>query len=82
MMSAHTPGFTAYDITRANENNAVIPPAVAPTIAPAPIPQRLTHENVLMTFTFPTVSSSSASKEIDDNDDGPPVPPQTTHAPI
>jgi hypothetical protein len=49
--SALIPGFTAYDITPANETNSVVPPAVAPTIAPAPIPQRLTCTNLPRTFT-------------------------------
>jgi hypothetical protein len=39
------PGFSTYDFTPANDHNAVVPPAVAPTIAPDPIPQRLTCAN-------------------------------------
>jgi hypothetical protein len=62
--SALISGFTAYDITPANENNAVVPPAVASTIAHAPIPQRLTLANAPRTFTFPTVTSTLPVKRV------------------
>jgi hypothetical protein len=54
---------------------------VAPTIVPAPIPQRLTHATVPRSFTFPHATSPSASEERYD-DDGPPAPHPTTHAPV
>jgi hypothetical protein len=73
------PGFTAYDVTPTNEPTVTEPPAVAPTIAPAQISQRLTCATAPRTFTFPNVTSPSASDESDD-DDGPPVPPPSTHA--
>jgi hypothetical protein len=72
-------GFSAYDVTPSNDINAVVPPAVAPTIAPAPFLKN--YHAQMPTFTFPTVTSLSASKESDD-EDGPPVPPLTTHAPL
>jgi hypothetical protein len=75
------PGFTAYDVTPTNESTVTVPPSVAPTIATAPIPQRLTHATAPRTFTFSNVTSPTASAESDD-DDGPPVPPPTTHAPF
>jgi hypothetical protein len=78
---ALVPGFMAYDITPANANNVVVPPAVAPIIAPAPIPQRETRATAPRSFTFPTVTTTSASEESDD-DDGPPVSLPTTHAPF
>jgi hypothetical protein len=86
--SALIPGFTAYDVTPTNEPTVTVPPAVAPIIAPAPIPQRLTRATAPWAFTFPNVTSSSASEESDDDDDddddddGHPVPPHTTHAPF
>jgi hypothetical protein len=43
--SALIPGFSTYDFTLANDHNEVVPPAVAPIIAPASIPQRLTCAN-------------------------------------
>jgi hypothetical protein len=36
--SALIPGFTANDVTPVTENTVAVPPVVAPTIAPAPIP--------------------------------------------
>jgi hypothetical protein len=47
------PDFTAYDATPTNEFTVTVPPAVAPTIAPAPITQRLTRATAPRTFTFP-----------------------------
>jgi hypothetical protein len=58
--SALIPGFTAYDVTPANKHHVTVPPAVAPTNAPAPIPQRLTLATAPRIFTFPTVTSPSA----------------------
>jgi hypothetical protein len=40
--SALIPGFNAYYVTPATTNTQPVQPAVARTIAPAPIPQRLT----------------------------------------
>jgi hypothetical protein len=79
--SALIPGFNACDITPVHEHHVTVPPSVAPTIVPAPIPQRLTRANAPRVFIFPDVSSSSASEESDD-DDGPPAPPITNHAQI
>jgi hypothetical protein len=78
--SALIPGFTVYDVTPTNEPTVTVPPKVAPTIAPAPIPQRLTCEAAPQTFTFLNDTSPSAREESDDVDDGLPVPPLTTHA--
>jgi hypothetical protein len=50
--SALIPGYTAYDVTPINESTIVIPPAVAPPIAPTTIPQRLTRATAPRTFTF------------------------------
>jgi hypothetical protein len=77
--SALIPGFTAYDVASVDDHHVNVPPAVAPTIAPAPFPQRLTCATASMTFTFPSVSRPFASEESDD-DDGLPVSTPTTHA--
>jgi hypothetical protein len=61
--SALISGFTAYDVTPVNTNT---PPAIAPTIAPAPITPRLTRTTVPRIFTYPSISTSD-----DDNDDVP-----------
>jgi hypothetical protein len=79
--SAIFPGFTAYDVTPATTNNQPVQPAVAPTIAPAPIPQRLTRATTSRTFNFPTISSPSACEDSDDDDVIPLLPP-TPHAPF
>jgi hypothetical protein len=60
------------------DNTVAVPPAVAPTIAPACIPQRLTRATAPLTFKPPSPSSSEDS----DDDDGSPVPPPTPHAPF
>jgi hypothetical protein len=70
--SALIPGFTAYDVTPATTNT---PPAVAPTIAPAPIAPRLTRTTAPRIFTPPSISASDDSDDI-------PVPPPTPHAPF
>jgi hypothetical protein len=75
------PGFTAYDITPTTTNTQPVPPAVAPTISPAPIPQRLTRATTSSTFNPPPISSPSTSDDIDD-DDGTPIPPPPPHAPF
>jgi hypothetical protein len=86
--SALIPRFTAYDATPATTTNTQpVPPAVAPTIAPAPIPQRLTRAITPRTFNPPTISSPSTSEDSDDDDDdddddGPPVPPPTPYEPF
>jgi hypothetical protein len=81
--SALIPGFTAYDVPPTTTNTQPVPPAVAPTIAPDPIPQRLTRATTSRTFNPPTISSPSASEDSDDDDDdGHRVPPPTPHAPF
>jgi hypothetical protein len=79
--SALIPGFTAYDVTPVTDNTVTVSPAVAPTIARAPNPARLTPATVSRNFTFPNVTNPSASEESDD-DDRPSVPYPTTHAPF
>jgi hypothetical protein len=77
--SALIPGFTAYDVTPGTTNTQPVPPAVAPTIAPVPIPQRLTRATTSCTFNPPTISSASTSEDSDD-DDGTHIPCCATHA--
>jgi hypothetical protein len=79
--SALIPGFTAYDVTPAITNNQPVPLAVAPTIAPASIPQRLTRSTKSRIFYPPTISSPSTNEDSDD-DDGTSIPPTTPHAPF
>jgi hypothetical protein len=74
--SALIPGFTAYDVTPATTST---PPAVAATIAPAPIAPRLTRTTAPRIFNSPYISASDDS---DDNNDDVPVPPPTPHAPF
>jgi Reverse transcriptase (RNA-dependent DNA polymerase) len=76
--SSLIPGFTAYDVTPAITNNQPVPLAVVPTIAPASIPQRLTHVTTSCILTPPLLSASEDS----DDDDGSPVPPPTPHTPL
>jgi hypothetical protein len=66
--SALIPGFTAYDVTPAITNNQPVPLAVAPTIAPASIPQLLTRATTSRIFNPPTISSPSTSEDRDDDD--------------
>jgi hypothetical protein len=61
--SALIPRFTAYDVTPINEYTVTVPPAVAPTISPAPVPQRLTRATSPQILTSPHVTSPSASEE-------------------
>jgi hypothetical protein len=53
--SALIPGFTAYDVTPATTNTQPVPPAVKLTIAPAPIPQRLTRATTSCTSSPSTI---------------------------
>jgi hypothetical protein len=71
------PGFIANDVTPAATNSQPVQPPVAPTIASAPIPQRLTHAATFRTFIPPTTSTSE-----DSDDDGHQVPPPTPHTPF
>jgi hypothetical protein len=76
--SALVPGFNVYDVSPSITNNQPVPPAIAPTIAPAPITPRIART------TAPCIStplSISASDDSNDNDDIP-VPPPTPHAPF
>jgi hypothetical protein len=75
--SALIPGISIYDVCPAITNAQPVPPAIAPTIAPAPIAQRLTCTTAPRIFTPPSISASDNSD--DDNDDVP-VPPPTPHA--
>jgi hypothetical protein len=77
--SALIPGYTVYDVTPVTNNTQPVPPAVAPTIAPAPITPRLTRTTDPPIFTPPPISASDDS---DDDDDDVPVPPPTPHAPF
>jgi hypothetical protein len=79
--SALIPGLYAYDVTPAITNNQPAPLVVAPTIAPASIPQRLTCATTSRIFNHPTISSPYTSEDCDD-DDGRPIPPTTPHAPF
>jgi hypothetical protein len=76
--SALVPGFNVYDVSPSIMNTQPVPPAIAPTIDPAPITTRITRT------TAPRIStplSISASDDSDDKDDVP-VPSQTPHAPF
>jgi hypothetical protein len=75
--SALIPGFNVYDVSPTITNTQPIPPAIAPTIAPAPIIPRLTR-TVHRIFTPPSISASDNN----DDDDFVPVPPPTPHAPF
>jgi hypothetical protein len=75
--SALIPGVTAYDVTPTTTNT---PPAVTPTIAPAPIAPRLTRTTTPRIFTSPYISASD--NRDDDNNDDVPVHPPTPHAPF
>jgi hypothetical protein len=77
--SALIPGFNVYDVSPSITNSQPVPPAVAPTIAPAPITPRLTRKTAPRIFTPPSISASDDS---DDNDDDVPVPPPTPHDPF
>jgi hypothetical protein len=77
--SALIPGCTAYDVTPAITNIHPVPIAIAPTIAPASISQRLTRATTSCIFNPPTISSPSTSEDSDD-DDGTPIPPPTPRA--
>jgi hypothetical protein len=77
--SALIPGFNTYDVTIATTNTPPVPPAVAPTIAPAPIISRLTRTTAPRIFTPPSISASDDS---DDDDDDVSIPPPTPHAPF
>jgi hypothetical protein len=77
--SALIPGFNVYDVRPAITNAQPVPPAIAPTIAPAPILPRLTRATAPRIFNPPSISASDDS---DDNDDDAPVPPTTPHAPF
>jgi hypothetical protein len=79
--SALIPGFTAYDVTPATTNTQPVLPALAPTIAPVYIPQRLTRATTSRTFNPPAISSPSTSEDSDD-DDGTHILPPTPHAPF
>jgi hypothetical protein len=72
--SALIPGFNAYDVTPATTNTQPVPPALSPTISPAPIPQILTRATTSRTFNPPAISSLSASEDSDDGD-GTAIPP-------
>jgi hypothetical protein len=72
--SALIPGFNVYDVSHSITNAQSVPPAIAPTIAPAPITPRLTHTTVPRIFTPPSISAS--------HDYDVPVPPPTPHAPF
>jgi hypothetical protein len=77
--SALIPGFNFYDVSPSITNAQPVPPAIAPTIAPAPITPRLTLTTAPRIFTPPSISASDDS---DENDDDAPVPPPTPHAPF
>jgi hypothetical protein len=76
--SALIPGFTDYDISPAITNTQPVQPAVATTIAPAPIAPRLTRKTAPSIF---IPSPISASDDSDNDNDDVPVPPPTPHAP-
>jgi hypothetical protein len=75
--SALIPGFNVYNVRPSITNTLPVPPAIAPTIAPAPITPRLTR-NAPRVFTPPSISASDNN----DDDDDVRVPPPTTHAPF
>jgi hypothetical protein len=73
--SALISGFTAYDVTPATTNTQLVSPAVAPTIATSPVPQRSTRASKSRIFNPPTISSPSTSED----SDGTPIPTPTPH---
>jgi Reverse transcriptase (RNA-dependent DNA polymerase) len=73
--SALIPGFNVYDISPSITDAHPIPPAIAPTIAPAPITPRLTRTTAPCILNPPSISASDDS----DDDDHAPIPP---HAPF
>jgi hypothetical protein len=75
------PGFTAYDITPVTDYTVAVPPAVAPTIAPVTIHQRLTRTTAPRILT-PSLPSASEESDDDAVDDGLPIPPPIPHAPF
>jgi hypothetical protein len=77
--SALIPGINVYDVSPSITNAQPVPPAIAPTIDPAPIISRLTRTKAPHIFTPPSIPASDDS---DDNDDDVPVPPPTPHAPF
>jgi hypothetical protein len=77
--SALIPRFNVYDVSPSISNAQPVPPAIAPTIAPAPITPRLTHTPAPCIFTPPSISATDDSN---DDDDDVAVPPRTTHAPF
>jgi hypothetical protein len=77
--SALIPRFNVYDMKPSITIAQPTPPAVAPTIAPAPITPRLTRTTAPRIFTPPSIS---ASDDNDDDDDDVPFPPPTPHAPF
>jgi Reverse transcriptase (RNA-dependent DNA polymerase) len=76
--SALIPGISIYDVSHAITNAQPVPPAIAPTIALAPITPRLTRTTAPRIFTPLSISTSDDS----DDDDDVPVPPPTPHAPF
>jgi hypothetical protein len=77
--SALIPGISIYDVSPAITNTQPVPPAIAPTIVPAPITPRLTRTTAPRIF---TPSSISASDDSDDDGDDVPVPSPTPRAPF
>jgi hypothetical protein len=77
--SALIPGVSIYDVSPDITNAQPLPPAIAPTIAPAPITPRLTRKTAPRIFTLPSIAASDDSD--DDNDDVP-VPPPASNAPF
>jgi hypothetical protein len=75
--SALIPEFNIYDVSTSITNAQPVPPAIAPTIAPAQITPRLTLTTAPRIFTHPPISASD-----DSDDDEEPAPPPTPHAPF
>jgi hypothetical protein len=64
MKSALIPGFTAYDVTPVTDNHVTVPPAVAPNLAPAPIPQRFTRSTALGLLSFQMLAVLRPAKRV------------------
>jgi hypothetical protein len=77
--SALIPGISIFDVSHAITNAQPVPPAMAPTIAPAPITPRLTRTTAPHIATPPSIYAIDDSDE-DDDDFHDPTP--TPHAPF
>jgi hypothetical protein len=77
--SALIPGISIFDVSHAITNAQPVPPAIAPTIAPAPITPRLKRTTAPRIVTPPSIY---ASDDTDDDDDDVHDPTPTPHAPL